>query len=1297
MAPALGSGPSLKAADGHNVDGWADEDIRIYNELLSERAKLEREKNELEQKSSRHQTQRALLAENSTTLDNLFRVQFGGEVKFVGESVCCLDTDLDQACAVGSHTTCGHDICTRAKTKGVSLTELDTIKYYHARILSEKSQRMQNALRKQRDVELVRVKREDELELAWRARRAAVSDKDVGGSAEMPHGWQAEGSGIVIPASLDTVAPRHVLLDPKNSAILEAAKENEHVVRRIRGRLERIRHDVNAGKVSPADARVSLDQANVEMAEAERKNNEFRQLIMDAEPTLSRAHQADHASLANALQNTLAASTTDNFSNALNVMRGFFSTSDPQEVQTAIGELRRVLEVNGPMTPILQKSFQALSEMLAKSNARVSNTDATGATPNDGRSWACHDYVDVTMHLRPTPDSQSSTLGPRELNLDKDTIKANFECIKVEEAAKKDMEKIAERMSDDTADNVAAALKKVKSKALLKSPIPPLSEIVLEDVITDILYYRSVKALVAEAAGAVTLSSISGKLTSLVINMARKEPEKYVATLELVKFSIKKILSTQNKTPSAILSEAVSKVEDSIPKFVAAHEAKLRKGGTNNKIPPTGSTAASETISSFSKKAPFAKYLLTGDLVDRESWNVFMNFFRTQLVHDAGKVRDRVMAHYRKHRDEGIWEIFRVVADHHTLHNFRFEPWQAEKELYRANMTVAALSREKVLDAILAYQKRGICPGMAAVAISQRLTYQVRDDFDAAKSSTMLLRNLFDHYKPLDNRDWFQSFSFIAQAMIDLFAVIIFQAKGLDPKDAPILAADVVGIVCTFVLRAESPTAAATNLHVIQAFISSTLVNHKDDIELGKLQGVLLRFLHICGDSRYRCTPDHACKALITAFNTEKYKALVPAPLNVSKQPQPKNSSNQHQPQLTLNNTIEYLKQSLASQPAEKLVPIRIYMQCVHDWETATLLAPHLRCLQSGKTCTCSKEDQLAAEDFQIRKNILDAGFEELKTYLKNDEDPPRTLWVRLEKEAKSLRALTVRKADEAEKETEKKAAQGRSRFAEHIGHDSEIDTRLNTRRIKLKQVAVNFPRIQNNLSSNSSVTGNLEKDSSEDSAIHQAGKATSAANQASTSKMGQANSVDDHSKVDQPLPPSTSASINAPHLTDRELVMMKQLVRFVDGIFKLEDTTADISGLSQKEALRGISKQLRQMAVGHLEMAWIVTEAQGYFGLQAWIERNFGRNDADGTDTDDDEDLTMMKDATTASYEKGRGLNETQEQIQDKQVTPASGAASVAQQHQQATTATETTGHDSSAQKKTGSQRRKRLPKGKR
>jgi hypothetical protein len=292
------SDTTAKAADGHNVDGWTQEDIETYNELLQERAKLEKEKNELERRSSRHQAQRALLDENSLALDNLFVAHNGG-AKFIGPYACCLDENPKRARHEASGNACpsGHEICMRAKTKGISLLELDTVKYYQSCIRSEPSERMQKTLRKQRDVELIQVRKEGAAHIVKELKNM-FPDETLGNTNMSPVGQ----IDTVRSLSSDVLAPQDILSDSKKNEILEAARENESIVRQIRESLDTIRHDVNAGNVSPADARAKLDQANSEMADAEKKNNEFRKLILDVDPAILQFHQSHHTNLSTLLQ-----------------------------------------------------------------------------------------------------------------------------------------------------------------------------------------------------------------------------------------------------------------------------------------------------------------------------------------------------------------------------------------------------------------------------------------------------------------------------------------------------------------------------------------------------------------------------------------------------------------------------------------------------------------------------------------------------------------------------------------------------------------------------------------------------------------------------------------------------------------------------------------------------------------------------------------------------------------------------------------------------------------------------------
>ena len=1218
--PASRPKSPLKAADGHNVDGWADEDIRTYNELLIEREKLEKEKNELEQKSSRHQTQRALLDENATALDSLFKSQLGGDFKFTGSGKCCLDFDV--TCGKDDFP-CKHEICTRAKSKGVSWMEIDTIKYYHARILSEKTQRMQSALRKQRDVELVRVKKDDEEEAALRARKNAILDKATRSTQAPIAKPKADKANKLDTATLDMLplASKDFLLDPKNSAILEAAKGNEHIVRRIRGRLDKIRHDVNAGRVSPADARVRLDQANSEMAEAERKNNEFRQMILDAEPTLSQLPQpaapssgtntTTSANLTTALQNTLASTNADAFSQALTIMKGFFSASDPHDVQTAITDLRSVLELNGPMSPVLQKSFRALENMLAKPNAKGFTVDVT---TSDGKTRTCSNVVEIMMNLRMKmrgSDSPSDAVDPN-LNLDEDTVKANLECIKVEDAAKKDMTKIADRMAEDTVENISAVLKKLKAKAILKSPIPPLSDIVLDDVITDLLLRRSIKALVVEAAAGASLAQLSGKLTSLIITTARNKPEKYLAILRSAKDCIDK---TSEKRPQVLL-EAMSKVEASMSKFVAAHEEKLKKSSAA--AVPTFSTPLPVPVPASNSPKPMieTRYLLEGTLFDPVEYQGLVNFLNTPSSTDATKLRSRVYEYYHRNLEEGVWDLLRAVLINETSNHFFWADFEQQKSFCIENLQLLAAAPEmKLTDTVAYLQELGVCPGRAAILIGQRMALQIRENYEVTKERIIDLKTLFKDSESGDNKDWIRSFNFIARTMTDTFGMLTLTLVGEDPIDVPIMAADILGFMCTFVLGSMDDSRAATNRQWIEWFVLHVLLGiDRRDENYKKLEDVFFQFDLMCQDSsRFRCSPEHNCQAKFRTFAKEKLSSLFPAPLTMKKEElRPEDDPS-----------------SLSFQTSSGL-PRESHLQLLVAtyWDVAKCLMPHLQCIATNnKKCGCSQLDKEFGDEIQVLKNSIDLGFVQISTFIVEGKTPPKAIWDTLERSALLLHERPATWPGNQKRLKELREQVGTLRFQELFAPELEIlgpppslpaptepDTATNarSRSISLKQVPVSNPSIQNSMSSNASEKGNLEKGAAEASSSK---KTAMTEEKLDTSSMATekidasatAIEKDPHITDNRSASPaaslSTSEDENPFPMTARELEIRDQLLKFTDSVDSMHSVQDGETLQVAKSALDGVAWQIEDMLIGHVEMVYLIAKAQGYGGLKAWIE----------------------------------------------------------------------------------------------
>ncbi|EXJ72551.1 uncharacterized protein A1O5_03697 [Cladophialophora psammophila CBS 110553] len=1287
----------LKAADGHNVAGWADEDIRTYNELLSERAKLEKEKNELEQRSSRHQTQRALLDENATALDKLFKSQLGGDFKFTGRGTCCLDFDVTGAeRAEGADASCNHEICLRAKT-GISWMEMDTIKYYHARIMAEKSQRMQNALRKQRDVELVRVKKDDEEEAATRARRNALLEKARNSLHFLPAPKDDKGSaaGPLETSALDLLpmASKDFLLDPKNSAILEAAKENEHIVRRIRGRLDKIRHDVNAGRVSPADARVKLDQANSEMAEAERKNNEFRQMILDAEPAISqlqpppaatgtRTTASTSASLTTVLQNTLASSNADAFSQALSVMKGFFSASDPHDVQTAITDLRSVLELNGPMSPVLQKSFKALEEMLAKPNAKGFTVDVT---TGDGKTRTCNNVVEVMMNLRlkmQASDNPSAAADP-DLNLDEDTIKANLECIKVEDAAKKDMQKMVEKMGGDTALNVTTALKKIKAKAILKSPIPPLSDIVLDDVITDILFQRSVNALVIEASKGASLAQLSGKVTSLVISTSRNSPGKYLATLSMTKDAITK----GKKPPPEVLLEAVSKVEVSMTQFVKAYGEKIKQIDAEEKANPNPPP----------KPDLPTKHILEGTHVDKKAFELFKKFFRTPAANDTAALRARFCEYHHLHIEEGIWDMLHVVLNHQTSGRFWWANWEAEKKYCIENMQVAAATpTAKIADTVLQLQELGICPARAAIILTQRIALQMRQDSEAAKINIMALRDIYADCESLKNKEWARSFNFIGQAMADTFAMLMFELVGQINFEIAIMAADFLAFICTFVLGSMDAIRAELNLRYLEQFILSTLMESRTPIN--KCRDIFSRYVHICQDSsRYRCSLEHRCQATYSRYVTEKFASLVPAPLKVTKK-------GKDSPEKAASPSV---KPGTGTGPPRH-IHVRVTVNAY--WDVAKSLTPHLKCIEGNKKkkkkCFCSRPDQEFAEQIQVLKHSLDINLAELETMIKKGLKPPKDLWDVLEKNALALHERPVTYEGNQRRIAELRAKVGTGRFAEIPPPKEPAAKEPNDtqRQLSLKQVPVNVPSIQNNPSNNNPEKGNLEKGATESSSGHQNDLSNSSEPTASSAETKSASTADQDDESDWVM-------------TERELEIRDQLLTFSDSVDMMHSFASVMHHGVSDLALDGVAWQIEDMLIGHVEMAWIIAKAQGYTGLQTWMEYYYAQtmptplgenfkvngsgdygNDGSLVDASARKKTIAFDIISKMGGAKGKPqshiIGSTQTAAANSAAVSATPAPSVVQQAEQAVADMERLGRNFLSQMEIVSNRRKRMPK---
>jgi len=898
-ASVLDDDQHLRAMDGQNVEGWAEDDIRTYNELLMERAKLEKERNELEKKTSRHHTQRALLNENAAHLDSFFKQQTGGEFLYTGNSACCLHPQ-NGSTNRGGEPRCHHEICLRAKTKGISWLEMDTIKYYEVRMSTEKSERMKNALRKQRDVELVRVKKEEDEEHASRARKSAFTEKARERDAQRGSlGAAGKSDDASYDIGLDGAATDSTL-DPKNSAILQAAKENEQYVRKIRGDLDKIRRDVNAGKIKPSDARVKLEKTHAEMAEAERKNDSFKQLLQGNDAPGTSQQTASSFDFSRTLMKSLTSASggTDAFTQAMSVMKGFFSASDPGDVQNAISDLRSVLEISGPMSPTLQKSFKALEDMVGNGKQRAFNVDFK---TSNGDSFNCTSVADVMLNLR--SKMQSNTTAPAlsnpELKLDEEMVKANQECIKVEEAAKKEMWKEGKRLSKDDMESLTAALRRIKQKAIVKSPIPPLSDIVLDGTIDEVLEVHVARDLVQKVKEGLTESQIAGKMTSMIIARAGNKPERYMEAFTGFEAALNTALAGES---IASVDNALAKVEVAMKNFVQKHEEKKladNQGATRGNVLPTGSN--SSTINAQPQQAQTQPDPEASK--DWEDLRLLIAAAEQQPHQIDGKVlHESILKHFSKYLHKGIWHIFRLYAQVQKTYRFQFDPWMTEKA---KNSTARAykLSAEDVglLPCLVEFYDTGHCPAITTVLIAQQLTTLARREPKKAATNIRVLEGVITGVPLPMNKQWFGVFKELASTLLAFRAAVqISAATVVSFGDAAIMAADAMAMISTFVLLVGDSDHARTNLRICQAFIIKSFVNPKSEADRN-IQSILASFDNFSKVPMYRCTIKGPCKDHMQDLSEFGSHALVPQPLKVGAT---KDTGNiKGQPRTTTSNT----------------------------------------------------------------------------------------------------------------------------------------------------------------------------------------------------------------------------------------------------------------------------------------------------------------------------------------------------------------------------------------------------------
>ena len=586
--------PKLAAQTGSLPPNLTDPELEKVLEsdltlLLDERARLEKEKNDLEQRIERQAAEKArlqkVLAQKSgQKTASSFSKQPNGDYKYIGKAHCCLNPSSHgsslTATVKHSNNDCHHEICGRAKGAGITWTEMETIRYTELRINAEKSDRVKKALRKQLEVELIRIKKVEDEEAATRARKAATLDKADREALRRTCEQNAllKGGGTSV--------------DYQRDAVLEAAKQNDSELTHIRDELEGIKKQVDAGTVTSDKLRIQLDSAQAKMGEAERRNNLFRQLILETEKGNIQGDSTFSlpSNLDDDLQK-LCVTAENAVSQAMNILKDFFSASEPEQMEDTMVRLRSSLEARGPMPRNMRDSFKELEKVVNESKSRGMKMDFKvdcGGTIS-GRSMT-ETMLALRAKLKDSPNA--AMVGENGHKLDKELIKANQGCLEIEQAAELQFNAVALKMVLETTDALQEALEKIKAEAVVKSPIPPLSDIMLDAKIQALLDLHSCRILIADWEAGMSDRQLDARFTSAVIAKADKKPENFVAALRAIEASLN--LLTECDIPET-MAQSFGKVSSSMTAWADKHSKAQEKSVSKISAPRKANATDGQT------------------------------------------------------------------------------------------------------------------------------------------------------------------------------------------------------------------------------------------------------------------------------------------------------------------------------------------------------------------------------------------------------------------------------------------------------------------------------------------------------------------------------------------------------------------------------------------------------------------------------------------------------------------------------------------------------------------------------
>lgn len=134
--------------DKLDTSGWSSKDVKAFDNLIAEKRQLERNHHKMSFNDMTRFGQRKITSADLRAPDDWKYDAETATYKYNGKLKCAMD--------MPDSNYCHHDLCRYVRTDGISYLEYDTIIHYAQRIANAKTPRMKDALRKQRDGQLLK-------------------------------------------------------------------------------------------------------------------------------------------------------------------------------------------------------------------------------------------------------------------------------------------------------------------------------------------------------------------------------------------------------------------------------------------------------------------------------------------------------------------------------------------------------------------------------------------------------------------------------------------------------------------------------------------------------------------------------------------------------------------------------------------------------------------------------------------------------------------------------------------------------------------------------------------------------------------------------------------------------------------------------------------------------------------------------------------------------------------------------------------------------------------------------------